>query len=797
MKSKKQSKVVANISTTNVSSVIKSGFSIYSKHIILERALPNVLDGLKPVQRRIIYALFKLGLTHDKNFKKSARTVGEVIAKYHPHGDSSVYEALIRLSQWWKMNLELVTIQGNNGSIDNDPPAAMRYTEAKLSSVSTLFLSYIRFSKCTKYIANFDDSEREPFIFPTLFPNILINGVCGIASGFATNILPHNPLEVINAIIYRIKKPNCELSQILKIIQGPDFPTKGIIEFKDSCADIYSTGKGRIINKSSYKVSNNKKSIIVTSIPYGVNKSVIIQKLNEIRLNNKEFLIKSIIDQSSNDIIEIHIQFSKSLNNKQVEYVVYYLYKNTKLMVSNSMNMVCIIDEHPELCPILNIIDAIRKNAKVVLRNMYLSKIEILFNRQNVLEGLIKIHKDLKTATNIIISSKNKEKAMLLLSNEFGITNEQSTIILKMKLQQLTKHDVTKYKKEYNAIKKELVVMKSILNNKSKLDNCIITEYKNMLILFKDKKRKSKINNKAFKLSVFQKKEEKNNYIKIFDKSDYCLAYDSKGILYKTENFNLFDEKILKRLKRHKIEKIQNNYLKLNNLKKIIIILSSGHYIKTNLYSIEKNFSHINDYFSLDLFTNKIIKIFSYTKESEDLVIITKKGNIKKMKSSVFNRNQNNKKSKFIKLISNDQITNIFIIKNENSSLLLVTSTSVLISTTSVSNIPSISWIKTLKSKTTTYIKSVLLVEDISKLIIYGYLAKTNIWKNIVLTKSFKNDQLFLVTRYDKKIKFLAINKKHLLYCLYTKNNFFIFNNENIKDFIEVNRQKRYNSVFF
>ncbi len=302
-----------NIDDRSFDDILSNSFSKYAKYIIQDRALPDIRDGLKPVQRRILFAMHELGLNHLKSFKKSARTVGEVIGKYHPHGDSSIYEAMVRMSQSWKNNIPLLNMHGNNGSIDGDSAAAMRYTEAKLSQFGEEALLFIK-KNTVDFIKNFDDSENEPVVLPSILPNILINGATGIAAGYATNTPPYNPIEVIDSMIFRIKNPNCKIDDIIKIMPGPDFPTGGIIQGKDNIKEIYETGRGKIHIKSKMEEFDLNSKIIqfqITEIPYDVNKANLVKSIDEIRINNKLPGLKEVRDESNKDGILICIDVEK------------------------------------------------------------------------------------------------------------------------------------------------------------------------------------------------------------------------------------------------------------------------------------------------------------------------------------------------------------------------------------------------------------------------------------------------------------------------------------------------------
>lgn len=365
-KKKETKEIIEKIYDYSLEEIMETGFGRYSKEIIQERALPDVRDGLKPVQRRILFDMYISHFTHDKPHKKSAKAVGDIMGRFHPHGDSSIYEALIRMSQPWKMRECFIDIHGNNGSIDGDGPAAMRYTEARLTKLAETMLTSI--NKNTVEMAwNFDDEEKEPTVLPASFPNLLVNGSTGISAGYATNIPPHNLSEVIDATIKRIDSPNCKLETIMDIMPGPDFPTGGVIEGKNGLIDAYTKGKGKVVLTSDCEIIKNgsKKQIIVHSIPYEVVKEQLIKKITEIKLDKKIEGINDVIDESDHEhMARIIIDLKSSAN---AELVLNYLLKNTDLQINYNFNMVAIVNRRPKLIGILETLDAFIKHQSEVI----------------------------------------------------------------------------------------------------------------------------------------------------------------------------------------------------------------------------------------------------------------------------------------------------------------------------------------------------------------------------------------------------------------------------------------------
>ena len=357
--------VLNKIYDYSLEEIMGDSFGRYAKTIIQDRALPDVRDGLKPVQRRILYAMYRGHNTYDKPYKKSAKTVGDVMGQFHPHGDSSIYEALVRMSQWWKNNACFVDMQGNNGSMDGDGAAAMRYTEARLSKISEEMLKDID-KDTIIWAPNYDDSLYEPTVLPAKFPNLLVNGSTGISAGYATNIPPHNLGEVIDATIKRIESPNCRLETIMEIIKGPDFPTGGIAEGIDGIRKAFETGRGKVIVKARFTVegTKNKRQIIITEIPYEVNKALLVKKIDEIRIDKKVDGILAVRDETDREGIRIAIDLKKDANES---LIVNYLLKNTDMMVSYNYNMVAIVNRRPMTLGILEVLDAYINHLKEVI----------------------------------------------------------------------------------------------------------------------------------------------------------------------------------------------------------------------------------------------------------------------------------------------------------------------------------------------------------------------------------------------------------------------------------------------
>ncbi len=475
------------IQDLSLEDVLGDRFGRYSKYIIQERALPDVRDGLKPVQRRILYAMYSSGNTHDKNFRKSAKTVGDVIGQYHPHGDSSVYEAMVRLSQDWKLRHVLIEMHGNNGSIDNDPPAAMRYTEAKLSLLAEELLRDIN-KETVSFIPNYDDTTLEPMVLPSRFPNLLVNGSTGISAGYATDIPPHNLAEVIQATLKYIDNPDITVNQLMKYIKGPDFPTGGIIQGIDGIKKAYESGKGRIIVRSKVEeetLRNGRKQLIITEIPYEVNKSSLVKRIDELRADKKVDGIVEVRDETDRTGLRIAIELKKDVNSESIKN---YLYKNSDLQISYNFNMVAISDGRPKLMGIRQIIDSYLNHQIEVVANRTKFELDNAEKRMHIVEGLIKALSILDKVIELIRSSKNKRDDKENLIEVFEFTEEQAEAIVMLQLYRLTNTDIVALEGEHKELEALIKQLRHILDNHDALLNVIKEELNEIKKKFKSER---------------------------------------------------------------------------------------------------------------------------------------------------------------------------------------------------------------------------------------------------------------------------------------------------------------------
>jgi topoisomerase-4 subunit A len=461
--------------------VVGDRFGRYSKYIIQDRAIPDVRDGLKPVQRRILYSMYEAGNTPDKPYRKSAKTVGDVMGNYHPHGDSSIYEGMVRMAQPWKMGHVLIDGHGNWGSLDDDPAAAMRYTEARLSEIAMELLRDIE-KRTVLFKDNFDNTAKEPVVLPSRFPNLLVNGVSGISSGFATEIPPHNLREVIDACIAVMDKPDITLQELMNIVKGPDFPTGGIIMGEEGIREAYRTGKGRIYLRGRTTIEDmrgGRQQIVITEIPYQVVKSRLVTAMENIRLEKKIEGIAEVRDESGRNGLRIVVELKKDAD---AQGILAYLLKKTDLQVTYNFNMVAIVNKTPRQLGLKEMIEAYIEHQKEVVTSRSKFELEKAEDRAHVLEGLVKALNLLDEVIATIKASKNRQDAQQNLIGKFGFTERQSDAILTLQLYRLTNLEITSLEKELKEVLKSIAYLKSVLSSTKKLLNVIkdeLTEIRN------------------------------------------------------------------------------------------------------------------------------------------------------------------------------------------------------------------------------------------------------------------------------------------------------------------------------
>lgn len=450
-------------------------FGRYSKYIIQDRALPDIRDGLKPVQRRILYSMNKDSNTFDKSYRKSAKSVGNIMGNFHPHGDSSIYDAMVRMSQNWKNREILVEMHGNNGSMDGDPPAAMRYTEARLSEIAGYLLQDIE-KKTVPFAWNFDDTEKEPTVLPAAFPNLLVNGSTGISAGYATDIPPHNLAEVIDVAVYMIDHPTAKIDKLMEFLPGPDFPTGAIIQGRDEIKKAYETGKGRVVVRSKTeieKLKGGKEQIVITEIPYEINKANLVKKIDDVRVNNKVAGISEVRDESDRDGLRIAIELKKDANT---ELVLNYLFKYTDLQINYNFNMVAIDNFTPRQVGIVPILSSyIAHRREVILARSRFDK-EKAEKRLHIVEGLIRVISILDEVIALIRASENKADAKENLKVSYDFTEEQAEAIVTLQLYRLTNTDVVVLQEEEAELREKIAMLAAIIGDERTMYNLMKKE---------------------------------------------------------------------------------------------------------------------------------------------------------------------------------------------------------------------------------------------------------------------------------------------------------------------------------
>lgn len=470
---------MSNIQNMSLEDIMGERFGRYSKYIIQERALPDIRDGLKPVQRRILYSMNKDGNTFDKGYRKSAKSVGNIMGNFHPHGDSSIYDAMVRMSQDWKNREILVEMHGNNGSMDGDPPAAMRYTEARLSEIAGYLLQDIE-KDTVPFAWNFDDTEKEPTVLPAAFPNLLVNGATGISAGYATDIPPHNLAEVIDAVVYMIDHPKAKVDKLMEFLPGPDFPTGAIVQGRDEIKKAYETGKGRVVVRSRTeieKLKGGKEQIVVTEIPYEINKAVLVKKIDDVRVNSRVAGIAEVRDESDRDGLRIAIELKKDANT---ELILNYLFKYTDLQINYNFNMVAIDHFTPRLVGIVPILTSyIAHRKEIILARSRFDKTKAE-KRLHIVEGLIRVISILDEVIALIRASENKSDAKENLKVSYDFTEEQAEAIVTLQLYRLTNTDVVVLEEEEAELRDKIAMLSAIIGDERTMYNLMKRELRDV-----------------------------------------------------------------------------------------------------------------------------------------------------------------------------------------------------------------------------------------------------------------------------------------------------------------------------
>lgn len=629
-------------------------FGSYSKYIIQERAIPDARDGLKPVQRRILYSMYKEKNTYDKGYRKSAKTVGDVIGNYHPHGDTSIYDAMVRMSQSWKTRLPYIDMHGNNGSIDGDSPAAYRYTEARLSKISNEMIRDI--NKDTVEMApNFDDTTLEPTVLPARFPALLVYGAMGISAGYATNIPPHNLGEVIDATIHRIDNPNCSLDTLMKYVQGPDFPTGGIVEGIDGIRSAYETGKGKVIIRSKYEFDGN--SLVITEIPFEVNKAQLVKKIDDIRLDKKIDGIIEVRDESAEDV-RIVVDLKKTTNK---ELIVNYLLKNTDLQINYSFNMIAIVKKRPRLLGLKASLDAFIEHQKEVITRRSKFDLDHAKSELHIVEGLIKCLSILDEVIKVIRASKNKTNAKENLVKEFDFSMAQAEAIVTLQLYRLTNTDVVELEERLATLKKIIEGLTAILKDPEVLKK-----------VMKDELRKVR---NEYALPRLTEIKEDITDIKIdttvmIPKEDVIVTLSKEGYIKRTSlksySASNNEETTLK----------ENDYLiglyKANTIDTLLIFTNLGNYLYIPVHTIydlkwKDLGKHVSNLVPLgekeEVIASLLVKDFA---NKTNVIITTSNGMIKRTALSDFKISRTSKPITCMKLKENDTVIDVVLDTNKD-----------------------------------------------------------------------------------------------------------------------------------
>mgnify|MGYP004643777095 FL=1 len=647
--------IIKRIEDYSLEEIMSLRFAAYAKEIIQDRAIPDVRDGLKPVQRRILYAMYKAGNTADKGYIKCAATVGDVLGKFHPHGDSSVYDAMVRMSQWWKQNHILVDIHGNNGSMDGDGAAAYRYTEARLAKISGELLKDLD-KGTVAWAPNFDDRFLEPTVLPAQFPNLLVNGTNGISAGYATNIPPHNLGEIIDATIKRIDSPNCYLDTILEIVKGPDFPTGGIIFGKEGIVDAFKTGRGKVIVQAKYEFvkEKGKEQIIITEIPFEVNKQACVAKIEGLRIDKKIEGISEVRDETDRTGIRIAIDLKVNANK---ELIMKYLFKNTDLQISYNYNCVAIVNRTPKTLGILEILDAyIAHKKEVVLKR---TKFDLAYytKNYNIATGLIKAISILDEVIALIRASKNKSDAKINLIEKYQFTEEQAEAIVTLQLYKLTNTDILVLEEECEKLKQLISECNEILNDENKLKNVMKNELREIKKTYATE-RKTEIRDEVVDLKVDEKEMIPDEKVVVVVTNDGYVKRVSLKSFKTTE-----DETTLK-----PGDFVTSKYL-ASLRDSLLLFTNLGNYLYVPIHKISETKwkdlgKHISNTITLSE-NEKIVSSLVLKDRNKNVVLFTKNGLTKQVMLKDFEVTRYSKSLVAIKLKDNDELINVSMAKNE------------------------------------------------------------------------------------------------------------------------------------
>ena len=641
--------VIKKIYDYSLEEIMGESFGRYSKYIIQDRAIPDVRDGLKPVQRRILYSMYKEKNTYDKPTKKSANAVGLVMANYHPHGDSSIYEAIVRMSQWWKNGATLVDMQGNNGSIDGDSAAASRYTEARLSKIAGELLRDIDKSGIVAMAPNYDDRLMEPTVLPSKFPNLLVNGTTGISAGYATNMPPHNLGEVIDATVFRIDNPNCRLETVMNYIKGPDFPTGGIALGLSGIKQAYETGRGKIFVRAKACIEKNK--IIISEIPFEVNKQLLVRKMDEIRIEKKLDGIVEVRDETDKAGLQIAIDLKKDADANNI---LNYLYKNTDLQISYNFNNVVIVNRRPMQLGLLGILDAYIAHQREIVYKGTEYDLKTARASYHIMEGLVKAISILDEVIALIRRSKNKADAILNLVKEYEFTNTQAEAIVNLQLYRLTNTDVVLLEEEMKKLEEKIRLYEEILSNPSKLDSVIKDDLRRIKKEYAVP-RKTEIREEMEEIKIDTTRMiPKDNVVVVVSNEGYIKRVPERS--YTSSND---EETALK----------ENDYViglyNITTADTLLLFTSMGNYLYLPVYDIpevkwKELGKHISNVISLSPGERIISSIPVYDFNSERYITaFSKNGMIKRTLLSEFKVQRYSKPIKMMNLKEDDELVSV------------------------------------------------------------------------------------------------------------------------------------------
>lgn len=657
---KKTKEIIEKNVTESLDDIMSLRFGAYSKYIIQERALPDARDGLKPVQRRILYSMYMDGNTSIKPHRKSAKAVGQVMGIFHPHGDSSIYEAMVRLSQDWKNNLTLIDMHGNNGSIDDDPPAAYRYTEVRLDKNAEKLLNDIDKNTVTM-TNNYDDSTLEPTVLPASYPLLLVNGSTGIASGYATNMAPHNLNEIVDATIYRLNNPECSVEDLMVFVKGPDFPTGGIVQGLDNIKEVFKTGRGKVVLRSKCEVLKGKTndSIVVTEIPYEVIKCNLVKKINDIAINKDIEGISEVRDESGRDGLKIVIELKKDANS---EMILNYLYKNTDLQINYSYNNIAIVNHRPTLLSLPDALDAFIDFRKQVVLNRSVYLRDKKKARLHVIDGLIKAVSILDSVIETIRRSNDKQDSKINLMNNFLFTEEQAEAIVNLRLYRLSNTDIVALKEECSTLIREISELESIISSKEILKSVLTKELK-QVNLDNITPRKTKIENEVSDLVIDKLAMVPN---------ESCYISLTRDGYVKRFSKRTFDAN-LNSLPFTKESDVLLGISACETLDTLLVFTNKGNYLYIPVYKLQeckyKDIGkHVSTYVKLEGNEKVVGALIVKSFETYAFVVLaTKNGMIKKTSIPKFDISRFSKAIPAIKLKENDELVSVNIAyENDN-----------------------------------------------------------------------------------------------------------------------------------